>query len=198
MSFDLFLALVAFAFVTSVTPGPNNMMLMASGATFGFRRTLPHMFGVEIGFVVLTLLVGFGIAEAIEALPLLGLALKVAGSAYMLWFAWRILNATPPGEEARAASRPMRFHEAALFQWVNPKAWAMALTAVTAYAPAGTPAAIAAVAVIFGLVNIPTVGSWALLGQEMRRWLTSERRRRLFNATMAALLVASLWPIVTH
>ena len=174
------------------------MMLMASGATFGFRRTLPHMLGVGIGFVVLALLVGLGIAEAIAAAPVLGLALKVAGSAYMLWFAWSILNAAAPGDGAPAATRPMRFHEAALFQWVNPKAWAMALTAVTAYAPGETPAAIAAVALVFGLVNIPTVGSWALLGQEMRRWLTSARRRRVFNATMAVLLVASLWPILTH
>ena len=115
----------------------------------------------------------------------------------MLWFAWKILNAGAPGE-AGAAARPMRFHEAALFQWVNPKAWAMALTAVTAYAPGGTLPAMATVAVIFGLVNIPSVGSWTLLGQGMRRFLTSDRRRRAFNATMAVLLVGSLWPLLAH
>ena len=142
MTPELVLALVAFAFVTSITPGPNNLMLLASGAAFGFRRSVPHMLGVGIGFVAMTVLVGLGLAGLIEAAPGLRLALKAAGVAYMLWFAWKILNAGAPGE-AGAAARPMRFHEAALFQWVNPKAWAMALTAVTAYAPGGTLPAMA-------------------------------------------------------
>jgi threonine/homoserine/homoserine lactone efflux protein len=197
MTPDLLLALVAFAFVTSITPGPNNLMLMASGAAFGFRRTIPHMLGVGIGFVVMAILVGFGLAGLIEAAPGLKLALKAAGVGYMLWFAWKILHAAAPGE-AGAAARPMSFLQAAAFQWVNPKAWAMALTAVTAYAPGETLAAVVAVALVFGLVNIPSVGSWTLLGQQMRRWLTSDRRRRAFNATMAVLLVASLWPVLTH
>ena len=197
MTPELVLALVAFAFVTSITPGPNNLMLLASGAAFGFRRSVPHMLGVGIGFVAMTVLVGLGLAGLIEAAPGLRLALKAAGVGYMLWFAWKILNAGAPGE-AGAAARPMRFHEAALFQWVNPKAWAMALTAVTAYAPGGTLPAMAMVAVIFGLVNIPSVGSWTLLGQGMRRFLTSDRRRRAFNATMAVLLVGSLWPLLAH
>ncbi len=197
MTPELVLALVAFAFVTSITPGPNNLMLLASGAAFGFRRSVPHMLGVGIGFVAMTVLVGLGLAGLIEAAPGLRLALKAAGVGYMLWFAWKILNAGAPGE-AGAAARPMRFHEAALFQWVNPKAWAMALTAVTAYAPGGTLPAMATVAVIFGLVNIPSVGSWTLLGQGMRRFLTSDRRRRAFNATMAVLLVGSLWPLLAH
>ena len=197
MTPELLLALVAFAFVTSITPGPNNLMLLASGAAFGFRRSVPHMLGVGIGFVAMTVLVGLGLAGLIEAAPGLRLALKAAGVGYMLWFAWKILNAGAPSE-AGAAARPMRFHEAALFQWVNPKAWAMALTAVTAYAPGGTLPAMATVAVIFGLVNIPSVGSWTLLGQRMRRFLTSDRRRRAFNATMAVLLVGSLWPLLAH
>jgi threonine/homoserine/homoserine lactone efflux protein len=195
MTPELLMALVAFAFVTSITPGPNNLMLMASGAAFGFRRTVPHMLGVGIGFMLMAVLVGLGLAGLIEAEPRLKLALKAVGVAYMLWFAWQILNAGAP-REAGAAARPMRFHEAALFQWVNPKAWAMALTAVTAYAPEQTVPAVLAVAVIFGLVNIPSVGSWTLLGQQMRRWLTSDRRRRVFNAAMALLLVASLWPLI--
>ena len=197
MTPELVLALVAFAFVTSITPGPNNLMLLASGAAFGFRRSVPHMLGVGVGFVAMTVLVGLGLAGLIDAAPGLRLALKAAGVAYMLWFAWKILNAGAPSE-AGAAARPMRFHEAALFQWVNPKAWAMALTAVTAYAPGGTLPAMATVAVIFGLVNIPSVGSCTLLGQRMRRFLTSDRRRRAFNATMAVLLVGSLWPLLAH
>ena len=197
MTPDLLLALVAFAFVTSITPGPNNLMLMASGAAFGFRRTIPHMLGVGIGFVVMAILVGLGLAGLIEAAPGLKLGLKAAGVAYMLWFAWKILHAAAPGE-AGTATRPMSFLQAAAFQWVNPKAWAMALTAVTAYAPGETLAAVVAVALVFGLVNIPSVGSWTLLGQQMRRWLVSDRRRRAFNATMAVLLVGSLWPVLTH
>lgn len=198
MTPDLLLALVAFAFVTSITPGPNNLMLMASGAAFGFRRTIPHMLGVGIGFVVMAILVGLGLAGAIEAAPGIKLALKAAGVAYMLWFAWKILHAAAPGEGGDGAVRPMTFLQAAAFQWVNPKAWAMALTAVTAYAPDATLPAVVLVAVIFGLVNIPSVGSWTVLGQEMRRWLTSDRRRRVFNAVMAVLLVGSLWPVLTH
>lgn len=195
MTPDLLLALVVFAFVSSITPGPNNLMLMASGAAFGFRRTVPHMLGVGIGFVAMTVVVGLGLAGLLERVPALATALKAASLAYMLWFAWKILNAPAPGE-ADTGARPFTFLQAALFQWVNPKAWAMAITAVTAYAPARTPWAMAVVAVIFGLVNIPSVGSWTLLGQGMRRFLTSASRRRAFNATMAALLVASLWPVL--
>ena len=197
MTPDVLLALVAFAFVMSITPGPNNLMLLASGAAFGFRRTVPHMFGVGIGFVVMTVLVGVGLAGLLEAAPWLGGVLKGIAVLYMLWFAWKILNAAAPGN-AGAAARPMTFVQAALFQWVNPKAWAMALTAIAAYAPERSLGAVATVAVVFGLVNIPSVGAWALLGQQMRRWLTSPRRRRAFNAVMAVLLLASLWPVLAH
>ena len=197
MTHDLLLALVTFAFVTSVTPGPNNLMLMASGATFGFRRTLPHMLGVGLGFTAMTALVGLGIAGLLAASPALSLALKVASLAYMLWFAWKILHAPEPGT-AGPASRPMTFLQAAAFQWVNPKAWAMALTAVSAYAPDRSVGAVVLVAVIFGLINIPSVGSWTLLGQAMRGFLAGPARRRAFNATMAALLVLSLLPVLTH
>ena len=197
MTHDLLLALVTFAFVTSVTPGPNNLMLMASGATFGFRRTVPHMLGVGLGFTAMTALVGLGIAGLLAASPALSLALKVASLAYMLWFAWKILHAPEPGT-AGPASRPMTFLQAAAFQWVNPKAWAMALTAVSAYAPDRSVGAVVLVAVIFGLINIPSVGSWTLLGQAMRGFLAGPTRRRAFNATMAALLVLSLLPVLTH
>ena len=195
MTPDLFLALVVFAFVSSITPGPNNLMLLASGAAFGFRRTVPHMLGIGVGFVAMTIVIGLGVAGLLERVPALALALKAASLAYMLWFAWKILNAPAPGA-ADTGARPVTFLQAALFQWVNPKAWAMAITAVTAYAPARTPWAIVGVAVIFGLVNVPSVGTWTLLGQGMRRFLTSPGRRRAFNVTMAVLLLASLWPVL--
>lgn len=197
MTPEQLLSLAAFAFVTSITPGPNNLMLMASGANFGVRRTLPHMLGVAGGFVFMAVLVGTGLAQAFEAVPALHAALKAASVAYLLYLAWRIATAPPPGDAARAG-KPMTFLAAAAFQWVNPKAWAMALTAVSVYAPSQTAAGIVAVAVVFGLVNLPSVGAWAVLGQGMRRVLTNPRRMRAFNVAMAVLLVASLYPVLLH
>ncbi len=195
MTPDLMTALVAFAFVTSITPGPNNIMLMTSGANFGFRRTLPHMAGVALGFVVMAVAVGLGLVQVFEGWPAAYTILKVISVVYLLWLAWKLANAAPP-EGRGTPSRPMTFLQAVAFQWVNPKAWAMALTAVTAYAPGQSVAAVLTVAAVFGAVNLPSVGSWALLGQGMRRVLSTPSRLRAFNWTMAALLVLSLWPIV--
>ncbi len=195
MTHDLLLALVAFAFATSITPGPNNLMLMASGANFGVRRTVPHLLGVSLGFVLLALGVGLGAASLFEIFPLARTALTIAGAAYLLHLAWRIANAVPaaPG---MAAGRPMSFLEAAAFQWVNPKAWGMALTAVTVYAPDNGPAATALVALIFGAVNLPAVATWAWIGGRLSGFLAEPARRRLFNGLMAGLLVLSLYPIL--
>ena len=128
MMIQILPALLAFAFVTSVTPGPNNMMLMASGANFGFRRTVPHMFGIAIGFTAMVFLVGMGLTGLFLAEPRLGKALAVVSVVYMLWLAWKIAHAAPP-EERPSEARPLTFLQAAAFQWVNPKAWAMALSA---------------------------------------------------------------------
>ncbi|NUB44022.1 LysE family translocator [Fertoebacter nigrum] len=195
MTYDLFTALVAFAFVTSVTPGPNNLMLMASGANFGWSRTVPHMLGIGIGFVAMAFLVGLGLAGVVLALPAAEWALKLASVAYMLWLAWKIANAAPP-KEGQAKGRPMTFLQAAAFQWVNPKAWAMALTATAVYAPDRSLASLALVAGVFGAVNLPSVSVWTLIGQQLRRVLTNPARLRAFNWTMAALLVASLYPVL--
>lgn len=195
MTYDILLALVAFAFVSSITPGPNNLMLMASGANFGFRRTVPHMLGIGLGFMLMVLLVGAGLVQVFEAYPVSHVILKIASVAYLLFLAWRIANAAPatgPGH----AGRPMTFLQAAAFQWVNPKAWAMALTATTAYAPGQTLQAIALVAIVFGCVNLPSVSTWTVLGQKMARVLTNRRRLTVFNWSMAVLLVISLYPVL--
>ncbi len=197
MTHEQLLALAAFAFVTSITPGPNNLMLMASGANFGVRRTVPHMLGVALGFVFMAVLIGAGLAQAFAAAPQLYAVLKLASVAYLLFLSWKVATAPPPGDAARAG-RPMSFLAAAAFQWVNPKAWAMALTAVSVYAPSQTAGGIVAVAVVFGLINLPSVGAWAVLGQGMRRVLTSPARMRAFNVLMAALLVGSLYPVLLH
>lgn len=188
-------ALFVFAFVTSVTPGPNNLMLMASGANFGFRRTVPHMLGVALGFVAMAFLVGIGLVGLFEAEPRAALVLKIVSIGYMLWLAWKIANAAPPEEKA-ATGTPLTFLQAAAFQWVNPKAWAMALTAVSVHAPDRSVVSVAVVAAIFGAINLPSVGVWVLMGQQVRRFLTGPGRLRAFNITMAVLLVLSLVPVL--
>jgi threonine/homoserine/homoserine lactone efflux protein len=190
-------ALALFAFVTSVTPGPNNLMLMASGANFGFRRTVPHMLGVSLGFVLMAFLVGVGLAGLFQTYPVAQTALKVISVVYMLWLAWKIAHAAAPKDREVGVS-PMTFLQAAAFQWVNPKAWAMATYAVTLYAPDRSLWAVALVAVIFGAINLPSVSLWTLIGQQLRRVLTNTRRLTIFNWTMAGLLVLSLAPVLWH
>ncbi|MFG6488196.1 LysE family translocator [Roseateles sp. BYS78W] len=187
------IALVGFAFVTSITPGPNNLMLLASGTHFGWRRSLPHLLGISLGFGVMLALVGLGLGEVFERFPGLHDGLKWASLAYLLWLAWKVATAAPPtsaGEPSKG--RPMGLGAAALFQFVNPKAWAMALTAVTAYGDLGT----AAVTAVFVLVNLPCCGSWALLGEGMRRWLHRPRALQAFNWGAAALMVVSVLPLL--
>ena len=133
MSTDLFVALLAYAFVTSITPGPNNFMLLASGVNFGFWRTVPHMFGISVGFASLLIGVGCGLGALLTAFPALHTSLKVAGGAYLLYLAWRIASSRSLATDGEAAPRPMTLLEAAAFQWVNPKAWVMAVVAMAAY-----------------------------------------------------------------
>jgi threonine/homoserine/homoserine lactone efflux protein len=196
MPFDVFLALCGFAFVTSITPGPNNMMLLASGVTFGFRRTLPHMLGIFGGFTAMVALVGLGLGQVFERWPALFMILKYAGAAYMLRLAWGIAMSGPVGEGA-ARGTPMTCLGAAAFQWVNPKAWVMALSAIPTYTqPDNYIPSVFIVALVFGIVNLPSIGSWAAFGSAMRAVLGNPRFVRWFNWGMALLLVASLWPII--
>jgi threonine/homoserine/homoserine lactone efflux protein len=195
MSFELLTALAGFALVSSITPGPNNLMLMASGANFGFRPTIPHMLGIGVGFMVMVFLVGIGLIGLFDAWPPAHMILKAVSVAYLLWLAWKIANAAPP-KKGETGGTPFTFLQAALFQWVNPKAWSMALSAITLYAPDRSFAAIALVAAVFGAINLPSVSVWTVLGQQMRRLLASPPRLRAFNWIMAALLVASLIPVL--
>ena len=194
MSQQIFLALVAFAFVTSVTPGPNNVMLMASGANFGMRRTLPHMLGVTLGFGAMVALLGLGVDRLIAGSPMLAAAMKWISMAYMLWLAWKIAHASAPVGQVEAGARPMGFLAACAFQWVNPKAWMMGLGALSAYS-AGAGGALM-VALIFTLVNLPSVAIWAVMGQGLRGMLERPARLVWFNRVMAVLLVVSMAPVV--
>ncbi|MEM5552315.1 LysE family translocator [Pseudoalteromonas neustonica] len=192
MNIELLSALALFALVSSVTPGPNNLMLMNSGANFGFRRTLPHLLGVTIGFVIMLVLVGLGVMQLFDVFPLSYQLLKVLCIAYLLYLAYKIAsNKTPVGAE-NGDTKPFTFVQAALFQWVNPKAWTMALSAVSVYAPSKGIGAVVIVGVIFGLVNLPCVSAWTLLGQKLQICLNRPERLQAFNIFMAILLVASV------
>lgn len=197
MTAQLLLAFVLFAFATAGTPGPNNMMLLASGANFGFRRTVLHILGISAGLGVMVLAMGLGLGGLFKAFPLLHEALKWVGGAYMLWLAWKIATAKGISDK-NAGSKPMTFLEAAAFQWVNPKAWAMALTAATTYTPEGSTIGVFFVAGTFMLVGAPCSAAWAGFGQAMRRFLDRPAVLRVFNISMALLLVASLYPLVVE
>ncbi len=196
---NILLALATFSLVSSITPGPNNLMLLASGVNFGLRRTMPHMLGVGIGFPLMVAVVGLGLSGVFQAAPGLYDALKWMGAAYMLWLAWRIANAGPVQAGEAARGQPMTFLAAAAFQWVNPKAWVMAVTAVATYSvPDRFGLSVLLVAGVFGLVGLPSIGLWAACGLALRRLLADPRHVALFNRAMALLLVASLWPLAAE
>ncbi|OLF54942.1 LysE family translocator [Pseudomonas chlororaphis] len=197
LSIDLLLAFALFAFVTSVTPGPNNAMLLASGVNFGFRRTVPHILGISSGFLVLVLAVGLGLGAVFEAYPVLYKVLRYVGAAYLLYLAWNIARSGPVSQETDGKGRPLGFWGAAAFQWVNPKAWVMALGAISTYTPLqGYFFNVVVIASLFALINAPSVGVWAGFGSVLRNVLRDPRWLRLFNYGMALLLVISLYPLL--
>lgn len=196
MSTATLAALFVFSFVSSITPGPNNIMLFASGVNFGMHRTWPHAFGIGFGFAVLLIAVGVGVGAIVDRSPGLILLLKVCGGTYMLYLAYRVAT-TNTIDAAEVSSRPVSFLEAALFQWVNPKAWMMAVTAMSVYTGEGHYwSNVVIVVVVFVVVNIPSVSCWAGFGQLLSQWLADPRLRRAFNYTMASGLVLSLWPML--
>ncbi len=194
---EAFLALLIFAFVTSVTPGPNNFMLLASGVNFGFWRTVPHMFGIGAGFASLLFGVGLGLGAVLKAYPALDLALKIAGGAYLLYLAWKIAMSRSMAAKGEAKAVPMTFLQAAAFQWVNPKAWVMAVTAMAVYTNPQAPfLSMLLVTVAFALVNLPSVSVWAGFGMALRGFLSDPERLKWFNISMGVLLAATLWPML--
>lgn len=196
MTTELLLAFTTFAFVSAITPGPNNVMVLASGVNFGFVRTIPHILGIALGMVVMVSAVGLGLGGLFRALPALADVLRYVGAAFLLYLAWRIARSAGPVTDG-SSQRPLGFVGAAAFQWVNPKAWVMVFGAVTAYAPRdGYMRNVLVVAVVFGLVVIPSVSVWAAFGMAMRRFLASPWRLKVFNVAMAALLVVSIYPIL--
>ncbi len=186
------LALLGFSFVSSFTPGPNNILLWASGATFGFRRTVPHVIGTALAIGAMALAAGAGIAALVASVPVLGVAMRVAGSAYLLWLAWRILRL---GTLHQAdVARPLSVPGAMAFQVVNPKAWIFALGAVTTFLPPELPAVPGTVLVALAMMSmiVPAACAWAAAGGAMARLLDGPRRRRVVSAVLAAMVVATI------
>ncbi len=195
MTLTLLLAFAGYAFVTSITPGPNNTLLLASGAQHGFRLTLPLLMGINQGFAALVLAVGVGLGAVFEAFPVLHEVLRYGGVAYLLYLAWKI--ASSGASSGNAEQKPLTFLQAAAFQWVNPKAWIMAIGAMATYAPSdGFFYNALIVTVVFALVNAPCIAAWAAFGASLRNFLRASRNLRAFNIAMALLLVASLYPIL--
>lgn len=195
MTPDLFFALAVFAAATVFSPGPNNLMLMTSGANFGLRQSLPHLTGVAYGFPLMVLLVGLGAMQLFEVFPAAYTALKVLSVLYMLWLAWKIAHQSAPAE-GQGTGRPLSFLQAAAFQWVNPKAWSMAIGAITLYATSRDLTAVAWVSVTYAVVGTASATTWTMLGTGLRRWLAVPSRLRIFNWTMAALLLAAMAPVL--
>ncbi|TPG72803.1 LysE family translocator [Pseudomonas arsenicoxydans] len=197
LSLDLLMGFALFALVTSITPGPNNTMLLASGVNFGFNRTIPHMLGITCGFFVLVVAVGFGLGAVFQTYPLLYTVLRYVGAAYLLYLAWKIARSGPVSESEKGESKPITYLGAAAFQWVNPKAWIMAIGAISTYTPMqGYFTNVIVIAAVFAVINLPSVSVWAGCGTLLRNVLKDRRWLRLFNWGMAALLVASLYPLL--
>jgi len=190
---SVLLPLLTFAIASTFTPGPNNIMLTASGANFGYKRSLPHIFGIMFGFPGMMIAIGLGLGQVFTTYPQLHEVLKWVGSAYLLFLAWKIAISARPEGVGREA-KPFTFLQAALFQWVNPKAWIMSVAALTAYTTAEGSYMVQTliVAGTFFVVSFPLISLWCLFGALIGRWLKSPRALMLFNGTMAALIVASI------
>ncbi len=197
MSQQLVVAFVIFAVVALYTPGPNNVMLMTSGLNYGFRRTVPHVLGVAIGFAVQVALIGLGLGAVFEAWPLLQTVLKYAGCAYLIYLAIAIARSGPTDTSNKGSGRPLTFFGAALFQWINVKGWVIAIGTITAYAAiASYPWNILIQAALLLGLGVSSSATWVLFGTWLQPIVTSPRAVRIFNIVMALLLLASLYPVL--
>ncbi len=197
MSLQTLIAVLIFSTVMAFTPGPNNAMLASSGSRFGLARTLPHAAGVTLGFPVMIFLVGLGLASILLASPLLQLAMKSVSCAYLLWMAFQIAR-SDSAKDNKGRDKPLTFLQAAAFQWINPKAWLMAVGAISAYTTASGRLylEVAIIAAVSLVVSIFSTLTWAAFGAGIRRWLRSATALRCFNIAMALSLVASMVPIM--
>lgn len=190
MSYENLLALLGLAFTAAFTPGPNNTLVASSGANFGYRRTLPHILGVALGFSFMVFVVGFFLGTAFEQSQTLRAALRWGGAALLLWIAWKVARSGGLGANPESA-RPFRFVEAAGFQWINPKAWVMAIAIPAQFITGEAQVASALVmAAVFVVVGFGSASSWALAGTVLTRWINTAGRLRWFNMAMGAMIAS--------
>jgi len=197
MMLETLLPLAVFVFVSSITPGPNNIMLTSSGIMFGFNRTIPHLLGVTFGFGLLLVLCAAGIGGLVLALPSIHVVLKTVGSAYLLYLAWKLRNMSFKSD-AGGHRKPMTFLGAAAFQAANPKAWIMGITSASAFLPPLQPIwlSIGIYCLVFCVINLPCVGVWAGAGSVLRRYLAQPLWQRVFCTVMVLLTIysaVSIW-----
>ena len=193
---EFYLAILLFTTTASITPGPNNIMIMASGVNFGVKRSIPHVLGICLGFPVMVIALGLGLGTIFEKFPILHDIIKILGVAYLLYLAWLIASSRP-FEEAASPVMPLRFDQAVLFQWVNPKAWVMATGAISAYTTVGdTLAQVLFIAFAFLITAGPSVMIWLMFGAGLKRYLDNTIHNRIFNIVMALLLVVSMSPVI--
>lgn len=201
MTFEIFLSLMLFAVVGTLTPGPNNIMLLAAGMNFGYLRTVPHMLGVGLGFPVLVIFVGLGLSQLFDYFPFSYVILKLVSSVYLFFLAWKIATAAKPDLDVGVGGTPLTFVQAAGFQWVNPKAWTMSLSAISLYGASDVSFgqsfySISLVALAFLLAAILSTNVWTLLGDKMRQFIMDDKKLRIFNVLCGGALVASLIPML--
>jgi len=197
MTFDLILAFCGFAFISSITPGPNNLMLMTSGMNFGFTRSIPHLLGIGFGFMFLLLVVGFGLGAIFNHYHIAGVALKIISTAYLLYLAWKIANTKAEiknDDDNTPISKPFSFIQASLFQWINPKAWVMCITAISTYTQSHSIINVVIIAIVFGVIMTPSIAVWLMSGIQLKKILDHPRKVCVFNISAAMLLVGSLIP----
>ena len=194
---DFLPSFIIFAFIASITPGPNNIMIMASGVNFGVRLSMPHFWGISVGFLLMMTTLGFGAGFMFERFPQLHEVIKVVGVLYLTYLAWKIASSAPNASN-NGNAKPFSFVEAALFQWVNPKAWIMGTTALATFTTAGADInlQIAAIILVFFMLTWPSVGVWLLFGVGLQRVFSNPLHYRIFNVTMAVLLIASMYPVI--
>lgn len=194
---EIYLAIIIFAASTTITPGPNNIMIMTSGLNYGVKNSIPHLLGICFGFPAMVIMVGLGFSVVFEMYPLFHEVIKVLGVAYLLYLAWLIASSSPTSLEVEK-SKPLSFTQAALFQWVNPKAWVMATGAVSAYTSISTDifSQVIFIALAFFIVAFPCVGIWLVFGVGLKKYLNSPKHQKIFNLFMALLLMASVLPVV--
>ncbi|ABZ77392.1 Lysine exporter protein (LYSE/YGGA) [Shewanella halifaxensis HAW-EB4] len=194
---ELILTIALFAFSSGITPGPNNIMLMSSGVNFGVKRSLPHLSGICIGFPAMVLAIGLGLSAIFQTYPVLHTIIKYVGIGYMLYLAWLIANSSAKMKGKNTVA-PLSFMQAAAFQWVNPKAWIMGIGAVATFTSMSHALApqVLTISLVFFFIAVPSALVWLGFGVALKRILKNQKQQKIFNVTMALLLVLSILPMI--